>query len=1122
MVQKATQGAKWTGYFKFITPQPSLTSMSDNQDMSDGGAYNNYTWYQRLVQGSTARLTRYREYDLMDNDVEVARSLDTISEEITGNNVRSDEPLDVHLLTAEERSPESTTVLTIRTALRRWFKLHQLDSRLFTIARMSVKYGDCFFRRGKTAWEGWMFVHPKDVVAAIVSDKDLTKVMGWQIKKDVQKPMGGSYGLPIGGKSDTQHETEIVSSKDVIRFTLCDDMSDSQPFGESILRPVYRSHKQKELLEDAILIYRIQRAPERRVFYIDVGKMPPQRVKTYLEGIKNEIKQKRVPTTSGGQAEVDTVYNPHSMCLALNTEIPLLDGRTLTLQEMIDEHEEGKENWIYSIDPKTGNVVPGPVSWAGITRRNAETIKLTFDNGDELICTPDHKIPVQGKGFVEAKDLTENDSLFPFHEKQEQLNSKTKTGKKTKGNYKSIYNPATKSWKPVYKMVASFLNKNKELKTFTHDEKHLYERKNTIHHKDYNSLNDNPNNLVMMSHLDHAKMHGVINANQEIIFAKDLFERFEEIANKDIFIKFKDLLNEMSNDEIFMRIHRRDNGNPEDGKKYKIKTNEMRQKIFFKFMKAYGYKNWRDYQNKQIQKRIREYNTDKLSGVYNCSLLQYIIKLVGDVSIHNFTILNHLKDNKEILNEFLGLYDQTFNEEDSFKTRRKKLEVPTSRTLEKISTYYGYKDFKHLVNESANFNHRVVKIENAEVQDTGTLTIDKEEKYHNYHTFATKVLFLRNSEDFFFACLSMKSKTYLTDGREITIEEAKNEYEEGKENYVYSIDQKTGEKIEGKIEWAGYTRKDADLLRVHLNNDEFIDCTPDHKFVLKDGNECEAQYLTEETLLSCYENEISILDVEVLPYKEDTGCLYVIDPGENHNFAISAGVYVKNSRPDGRGSKVETLPGGQGLGELADLEYFQRKVWRGLRIPSSYMQEQDGGGAMFNDGKVGMAYIQELRFALFISRLQVQLEKTLDLEFKRFLSTSNVKIDEEIYEIRLPEPSNFGKYRQLELDTQLLGAYASADGVAHLSKRFSLKRYLQLSDEQIITNERLKAEELGLDPDDGKENFSQIYAAEAMGGEMGGMGGGFMGGGMEGGMGGMEGGEAGAAGGEAAGGVPPA
>ena len=90
---------------------------------------------------------------------------------------------------------------------------------------------------------------------------------------------------------------------------------------------------------------------------------------------------------------------------------------------------------------------------------------------------------------------------------------------------------------------------------------------------------------------------------------------------------------------------------------------------------------------------------------------------------------------------------------------------------------------------------------------------------------------------------------------------------------------------------------------------------------------------------------------------------------------------------------------------------------------------------------VGIAYIQELRFALYVERLQAYLEKTLDAEFKRFLRQNNIQVDEEMYELKLPEPSNYGKYRQYELDSQLLSSYGSADGNTRWDARMYQKRY---------------------------------------------------------------------------------
>lgn len=524
-----TNNAKWTGYFKFVSPINPTKSLADSQEIPDAGTYANNTWYQRLVQGSAARLSRYREYDMCDNDVEVARALDTIAEEMTGNNVQTDSPIDIDILTEEEKAIQSTTVLTLKAALRRWCQIHDFDNKIFPIARNLIKYGDVFFRKSKTR-DTWLFIHPKNVVAALVDEQDVTRVVGWQIKEGIKdaKPNISGYSSP------TRHDdTEIVPANEIIRFTLCDSMSDTQPFGESVLRPVYRAYKQKELLEDAIIIYRIQRAPERRAFYIDVGKMPPQRVKRYLESIKNEIKQKRIPTMNGGQAEVDSVYNP---------------------------------------------------------------------------------------------------------------------------------------------------------------------------------------------------------------------------------------------------------------------------------------------------------------------------------------------------------------------------------------------------------------------QSTG--------------------------EDFFFA-----------------------------------------------------------------------------------------------------------------------------------------------TRDGGRGTRVETLPGGANLGDLADLNFFLRKVWRGLRVPASYMIEQNEGGQIWNDGKVGISYIQELRFALFVKRLQSQVENVLDVEFKKFLKAKNIHIDENMYRLKLPDPSNFGQYRQQELDNALLGSYGTVENISYISPRFAMKRYLQLTDEEIITNERMRREELGLNPDGGPIDYPKLYSKgeDTMSGATGGGFSGFGGGPIDGGLGGTPG-----------------
>ncbi len=166
---------------------------------------------------------------------------------------------------------------------------------------------------------------------------------------------------------------------------------------------------------------------------------------------------------------------------------------------------------------------------------------------------------------------------------------------------------------------------------------------------------------------------------------------------------------------------------------------------------------------------------------------------------------------------------------------------------------------------------------------------------------------------------------------------------------------------------------------------------------------------------------------------------------------------------DGRGSKIETLPGGQNLGELDDLYYFQEKIFRGLRIPVSYMVNSRGEqGAVTSDGKVGTAYIAELRFVRFVMRLQEFIDNTFDYEFKDFLRSDGISVDESAFELKLPEPENFGIYRTSELAAQLFGNFSNSREIPYMSPRFALKKYMNYNDDDIQLMEVLWKQERGI------------------------------------------------------------
>tara|TARA_B100001057_G_scaffold449511_1_gene490736 strand:- start:5190 stop:6974 length:1785 start_codon:yes stop_codon:yes gene_type:complete len=180
---------------------------------------------------------------------------------------------------------------------------------------------------------------------------------------------------------------------------------------------------------------------------------------------------------------------------------------------------------------------------------------------------------------------------------------------------------------------------------------------------------------------------------------------------------------------------------------------------------------------------------------------------------------------------------------------------------------------------------------------------------------------------------------------------------------------------------------------------------------------------------------------------------------------------------EGRGSKVETLPGGQNLGDIDDLKYFNNKLLKGLRVPSAYLpstpEDQSSG---FSDGRVGTAYIQEFRFTKFCKRLQNMISPSFDKEFKMFLKHRGIEVDSGMFELKFNEPQNFGKYRQIELDSQLVNIFNQIQEIPYMSKRFAMKRFLKLDEEEIYENEKLWAE----------ENKAQVGTTTAPGGGAGG------------------------------------
>jgi hypothetical protein len=331
---------------KYFTPVSVNNRDTGYSPISGGGgrpgpARSNYSSYlPDVYAGAPNRIERYMQYDTMDMDSEVNAALDILAEFCTQKDKENTTPFHTHY----RGQATSTEVKLIKDALQKWTKQQQFETRIFRVVRNAFKYGDCFFVRDPQT-KKWLFVDAAKVTKIIVNESE-GKVPEQYVIKDINfnfkemiavTPHGTTNTAPSGTSSYTtgggfgrgmvgaaaqtpgtrfQNATNEVTidAKNVVHISLSEGLDNNYPFGNSLLESVFKVYKQKELLEDAIIIYRIQRAPERRIFYVDVGNMPAHMAMAFVERVKNEIQQRRIPSATGGGANVlDASYNPLSV-----------------------------------------------------------------------------------------------------------------------------------------------------------------------------------------------------------------------------------------------------------------------------------------------------------------------------------------------------------------------------------------------------------------------------------------------------------------------------------------------------------------------------------------------------------------------------------------------------------------------------------------------------------------------------------------------------------------------------------------------------------------------------------------------------------------------------------------
>ena len=245
--------------------------------------------YNPTLNYQSMRLQLYSDYEAMDHDPIIAAALDIISDETTSRNEYGD---------VENVNSSNENVRKVLHNL--FYDVLNIEFNLPTWIRNMCKYGDFYLKMEVSEKFGVYNVIPLSVYEVV--------------REEGTDPENPSYtrftmdpnGLASGATNTIRRDQFTLENYEIAHFRLLTD-SNYLPYGRSYLEPARKVFKQLMLMEDAMLIHRIMRAPEKRTFYINVGAIPPDQVEQFMAETVN--KMKKTPYIDQQTGDYNLKYN---------------------------------------------------------------------------------------------------------------------------------------------------------------------------------------------------------------------------------------------------------------------------------------------------------------------------------------------------------------------------------------------------------------------------------------------------------------------------------------------------------------------------------------------------------------------------------------------------------------------------------------------------------------------------------------------------------------------------------------------------------------------------------------------------------------------------------------------
>ena len=251
-----------------------------------------------LPQMEMNRKRRYKEYEEMDEYPEIGAAFDIYADDSTQKGPRN------------ERWTINSTNSLVVDEVNALFEKIRLDTFLWDIVRNTVKYGDCFtelildVNKPKEGIKKIKILNPSFILR-VENEFGYLKNFLQEIPNNESFDYGSTY-------NDQQPLKYIRLDKNQIaHFRLHTSDPIFYPYGKSIAALCHRVFRSLKMMEDAMMIYRLSRAPERRIFYVDTGNLPTSKAEMFMERIKQKFKKEKF--YNSGKGTIDSRYNPLSM-----------------------------------------------------------------------------------------------------------------------------------------------------------------------------------------------------------------------------------------------------------------------------------------------------------------------------------------------------------------------------------------------------------------------------------------------------------------------------------------------------------------------------------------------------------------------------------------------------------------------------------------------------------------------------------------------------------------------------------------------------------------------------------------------------------------------------------------